>query len=78
MEMYRSTGRTTIMKYGKKSTTMKKSKSTKKGLTDRQKQTLKRHSVHHTAKHMSMMRRLMRNGMSFTQAHKMAMSKVGK
>ena len=31
------------MKYGKKSTTMKKSKSTKKGLTDRQKQTLKKH-----------------------------------
>ena len=49
-----------------------------KGLTDRQKATLKKHSVHHTAKHMKMMRQLMMNGMSFTQAHKKAMAKVGK
>ena len=49
-----------------------------KGLTDRQKATLKKHKVHHTAMHMKMMRELMMNGMSFTQAHKKAMSKVGK
>ena len=43
----------------------------KKQLTDRQKATLKRHSAHHSSKHMAMMRKLMlQNGMSFTAAHK--------
>ena len=49
-----------------------------KALTARQQATLKKHSVHHTAKHMAMMRRLMKQGVSFTQAHKKAMSSVGK
>jgi len=47
-------------------------------LTKRQKDTLKKHSVHHTKKHMDFMKRLMRNGISFTEAHKRAQAKVGK
>ena len=50
----------------------------KKALTQRQKDTLKKHSVHHTSKHMAMMRKLMREGATFTTAHKKAMKKVGK
>jgi hypothetical protein len=47
-------------------------------LTKRQKDTLKKHSVHHSAKHMTMMRKLMRAGETFTAAHKKAQKKVGK
>ena len=47
-------------------------------LTKRQQATLKKHSVHHTAKHMTEMRKLMRAGKTFTQAHKSATRKVGK
>jgi len=47
-------------------------------LTQRQKNTLKKHSVHHTKKHMTEMRKLMKEGKTFTQSHKMAMRKVGK
>ena len=47
-------------------------------LTKRQKETLKRHSVHHTKKHMDFMKRLMRDGISFSEAHKRAQAKVGK
>ena len=47
-------------------------------LTKRQIDTLKKHSVHHTKKHMDFMKRLMRNGVSFTEAHKRAQAKVGK
>tara|TARA_R100000908_G_C3742556_1_gene138661 strand:- start:674 stop:829 length:156 start_codon:yes stop_codon:yes gene_type:complete len=50
----------------------------KKELTDRQKATMKKHSVHHTAKHMSSMKKSMLAGKTFTQAHKIAMKKVGK
>ena len=50
----------------------------KKSLTKRQMNALKRHSKHHTAKHMSMMRRLMRGGKTFTESHKQAMKKVGR
>ena len=50
----------------------------KKELTKRQKDTLDRHSKHHTSKHMSMMRKLMKSGKTFTEAHKAAMKKVGK
>jgi len=49
-----------------------------KALTQRQKDTLKRHSVHHTSKHMTEMRKLMRSGKTFTQSHKIAMKKIGK
>tara|TARA_R100000700_G_scaffold25256_1_gene32005 strand:+ start:2364 stop:2519 length:156 start_codon:yes stop_codon:yes gene_type:complete len=49
-------------------------------LTKRQKTTLKKHSKHHTSKHMSLMRRLMsgKQNKSFTEAHKIAMKDVGK
>lgn len=49
-----------------------------KKLTKRQIDTLKRHSVHHTAKHMNEMKRLMKSGKTFTESHKLAMRKVGK
>tara|TARA_B100001094_G_scaffold213396_1_gene207447 strand:- start:1108 stop:1293 length:186 start_codon:yes stop_codon:yes gene_type:complete len=52
---------------------------TKKGdLTQRQKDTLKRHSKHHTKKHMDEMKKLMKQGKTFGEAHKVAMKKVGK
>jgi len=47
-------------------------------LTDRQKKTLKKHSVHHSAKHMSMMRKEMEGGSSFMAAHRKAQKRVGK
>ena len=47
-------------------------------LTKRQENTLKKHSVHHSKKHMAMMRKEMRAGMSFTAAHKKAQKLVGK
>ncbi len=49
-----------------------------KTLTARQQAALKRHSVHHTAKHMTEMRKSMRGGKTFTEAHRMAMRKVGR
>lgn len=49
-----------------------------KKLTKRQEDALKRHSVHHTARHMSEMRKAMRNGKTFNQSHADAMKKVGK
>tara|TARA_S200002703_G_C3727262_1_gene223472 strand:- start:657 stop:806 length:150 start_codon:yes stop_codon:yes gene_type:complete len=47
-------------------------------LTKRQEATLKRHSEHHTKKHMTEMRKMMSAGKTFTAAHKAAMKKVGK
>ena len=52
-------------------------KTTKK-LTKRQQATLRKHSSHHTKKHMAFMRAQMRKGKSFTAAHKAAMLKVGR
>ena len=52
-----------------------KKKSGKK-LTNAQK--LKEHSKHHSAKHMAMMRKDIKAGMSFTAAHRKAMKLVGK
>ena len=49
-----------------------------KTLTKRQKDTLKKHSVHHSKKHMAMMRKEIRMGKSFTAAHKKAQRLVGK
>ena len=48
------------------------------GLTARQDAAMKRHSKHHTVKHMKEMTRLMKSGSTFTAAHKKAMKKVGK
>lgn len=50
----------------------------KKELTARQKATMKKHSVHHSAKHMSAMKKSMLAGKTFTQAHIIAKKKVGK
>lgn len=50
----------------------------KKQLTQRQKDTLKRHAKHHSAKHMAMMRKEMRAGKTFSAAHKKAQKMVGK
>jgi len=61
-------------KKAKKKTTRRK----RKELTERQKQTLIKHAKHHTPKHMAYMRKEMRGGATFTQAHKQAMKKVGK
>jgi len=47
-------------------------------LTDRQKTTLKKHSVHHSTKHIKDMKVAMNKGMSFTKAHKIAIKKQGK
>ena len=47
-------------------------------LTTRQKKKLSEHSFHHTNKHMEFMKRRMRAGDTFTQAHKKAQAKVGK
>tara|TARA_Y100000356_G_C11125420_1_gene217056 strand:- start:307 stop:492 length:186 start_codon:yes stop_codon:yes gene_type:complete len=49
-----------------------------KGLTTRQKQTMRRHRTHHTAKHLRSMVRSMKKGKTFAQSHKIAMRKVGK
>ena len=46
-------------------------------LTDRQKKTLKKHSVHHSKKHMAIMNALMNKGKSFKIAHREAL-KVAK
>ena len=54
-------------------------KTKKKGeLTQRQKDTLKRHSKHHTKKHIAEMTKMMKAGKTFGESHKIAMKKVGK
>jgi len=47
-------------------------------LTTRQKNLLAKHSEHHSDVHMAYMKRRMRAGDTFTQAHKKAQAKVGK
>ena len=47
-------------------------------LTDRQKKTLKKHSVHHSKKHMALMNQLMNKGKSFKFAHRQALKIAGK
>ncbi len=49
-----------------------------KELTKRQKEAMKKHSVHHTKKHMDFMTKKMMDGSTFSQAHKLAMKKIGK
>ena len=58
--------------------TMKKKPAPKKTLTKRQQETMKKHSKHHSKKHMDMMKQAMLKGKTFTEAHKMAQKKVGK
>tara|TARA_B100001057_G_scaffold251061_1_gene251276 strand:- start:963 stop:1121 length:159 start_codon:yes stop_codon:yes gene_type:complete len=47
-------------------------------LTLRQKNTMQKHSKHHSKKHLDFMKSLMLKGTSFSEAHKKAMKKVGK
>ncbi len=47
-------------------------------LTKRQQDTMKKHSKHHSKKHIQYMNNSMRRGATFTQAHKRAMKAVGK
>jgi hypothetical protein len=49
----------------------------KQKLTKRQDNAMKRHSKHHTAKHMKYMKRRMLMGDTFRQAHKKAQKQVG-
>jgi hypothetical protein len=48
------------------------------GLNQRQIGAMKKHSKHHTAKHIRGMANMMRNGMTFKQSHLAAMKKIGK
>lgn len=56
---------------------MPKRKSKTK-LTDRQEKAMKKHGIHHTKKHMDMMRKEMLAGATFSAAHKKAQAAVGK
>tara|TARA_R100001510_G_scaffold55031_1_gene58410 strand:+ start:330 stop:503 length:174 start_codon:yes stop_codon:yes gene_type:complete len=47
-------------------------------LTKRQQETMKKHSKHHSKKHIQYMYNSMRRGTSFTAAHKKAQKAVGK
>tara|TARA_R100001463_G_scaffold118050_1_gene173725 strand:- start:3 stop:149 length:147 start_codon:yes stop_codon:yes gene_type:complete len=47
-------------------------------LTAKQKSILLKHKKHHSSKHMSLMKKLMNDGKSFTAAHKIAQKEVGK
>ena len=47
-------------------------------LSKKQQDVMKKHSVHHTKKHMDVMTKLMLEGRTFTEAHNIAMKKVGK
>jgi hypothetical protein len=48
------------------------------GLTKSQLDSLNKHKKHHTKKHMDLMKKLMKDGKSFKEAHNIAMKKVGK
>ena len=48
------------------------------GLTSSQKKRLKKHSEHHSAKHMNEMKKDIKSGSTFTKAHNKAMKKAGK
>ena len=47
-------------------------------LTIRQRKALTKHKKNHTVKHMSEKKKHMNEGKTFTEAHKLAMRKVGK
>ena len=50
----------------------------RKELSKGQKELMKEHKVHHTAAHMSEMRKLMKKGYCFQQAHDITMKIIGK
>jgi len=64
--------------YGGGTMKTKKKGQPKGQLTQRQKDTLKRHSKHHTKKHIAEMTKMMKAGKTFGESHKIAMKKVGK
>ena len=47
-------------------------------LTKRQQTAMKRHSVHHTGKHIQSMVNSMKRGATFGESHKRAQKKVGR
>ena len=47
-------------------------------LTKKQKELMKKHKAHHTAKHMAFMTKEMKKRKSFTASHKLAQKKIGK
>ena len=47
-------------------------------LTKKQQQSMKKHSKHHTKKHIQYMTNSIKRGSTFTKAHKNAQQKVGK
>ena len=47
-------------------------------LTKRQQETMKKHSKHHSKKHIQYMKNSMLRGATFSQAHKRAQKAVGK
>ena len=47
-------------------------------LNVKQRNAMKRHSVHHTGNHLKSMVNAIKKGATFSQSHKMAMKKVGK
>ena len=53
-------------------------KKVNKSFNKRQEAALKKHAPHHTKKHMTEMKKLMRAGKTFTESHKVAMKKVGR
>ncbi len=65
-------------KSGGKKPPMKPPMKKKKKLTEAQMKRLKKHSAHHTKKHMDLMRKRMEEGMTFKDAHELAQKKVGK
>lgn len=60
-----------------KNNTSNNKKKTSKKLTTKQLQQLEEHKKHHTSQHISAMKRYMREGISFTAAHKKAQKEVG-
>ena len=47
-------------------------------LSEKQKEMLEKHKSHYSTKHLQMMKKLMKEGKSFTQSHKLALKSVGK
>jgi len=49
-----------------------------KEIGKKQRTALKAHSKHHTKQHMTFMRKLIKEGSTFTAAHNKAIKKIGK
>lgn len=71
--MYYSKPKTTKPKTTKKKTANKKPSKKKPNMNDK----LKEHAKHHSAKHIRMMKKDIKAGMSFTKAHNKAKKMVG-